>query len=207
MGVSPVPTAARRIGVFGGAFDPPHAAHVALVQAAVADLQLDELLLIPTGQAWHKARPLSPAHHRLAMAQLAFASLPRVVVDPREIRRAGPSYTVDTLRELKLQWPDAELFLVLGEDQARALSSWHEWQEVLRLAIICVAEREDLTGARPRFIAQKAHESRFRRLQMPAMPVSATDIRARIAAHQSVSPLVFEPVARYIDHHHLYQIA
>ena len=207
MGVSPVPTAARRIGVFGGAFDPPHAAHVALVQAAVADLQLDELLLIPTGQAWHKARPLSPAHHRLAMAQLAFASLPRVVVDPREIRRAGPSYTVDTLRELKLQWPDAELFLVLGEDQARALSSWHEWQEVLRLAIICVAEREDLTRAEPHFFAPKSHESRFRRLPVPAMPVSATDIRTRIAAHQSVSPLVFEPVARYIDHHHLYQTA
>ena len=201
----PVQPVVKRIGMFGGAFDPPHAAHVALVQAAVAELQLDQMLVVPTGQAWHKARPLSPAHHRLAMAQLAFASLPRVVVDPREVRRAGPSYTVDTLRELKLQWPDAELFLVLGEDQARALPGWHEWQEVLRLAIICVAERADLTGARPRFIAPKGHESRFRRLQMPAMPVSATDIRARIAAHQSVSPLVFEPVARYIDHHHLYQ--
>lgn len=198
---------AKRIGVFGGAFDPPHAAHVALVRAAVADLQLDELRVVPTGQAWHKARVLSPAHHRLAMAQLAFSDLPRVVVDPREIQRAGPSYTVDTLRELKALWPDAELFLVLGEDQARALPTWHAWQEVLRLAIICVAEREDLTGARPRFIAPKSHESRFRRLQMPAMPVSATDIRARIAAHQCVDPLVFEPVARYIDDHHLYQTA
>ncbi|WP_296443144.1 nicotinate (nicotinamide) nucleotide adenylyltransferase [Rhodoferax sp. UBA5149] len=206
MGVTPARTvAARRIGVFGGAFDPPHTAHAALVQAAVADLQLDELRVIPTGQAWHKARPLSPAHHRLAMAQLAFSELPRVVVDPRETLRAGPSYTVDTLRELKLQWPDAELFLVMGEDQARALPTWHAWQDVLQLAIICVAEREDLTGARPRFIAQKSHESRFRRLRMPTMPVSATDIRARIAAHQSVSPLVFEPVARYIDNHHLYQ--
>jgi nicotinate-nucleotide adenylyltransferase len=112
---------------------------------------------------------------------------------------------VDTLRELKAQWPDAELFLILGEDQARALPSWHEWLEVLRLAIICVAEREDFTGAIPQFIVPKAHESRFRRLQMPTMPVSATDIRARIAAHQCVAPLVFEPVARYIDDHHLYQ--
>lgn len=205
MGVSPAQTVAKRIGVFGGAFDPPHAAHVALVQAAVANLQLDELRIVPTGQAWHKARDLSPAHHRLAMAKLAFSQLPRVLVDPRETQRSGPSYTVDTLRELKAQWPDAELFLIMGEDQARALPNWHEWQEVLRLAIICVAEREELTGARPRFIAPKSHESRFRQLQMPAMPISATDIRTRIAAHQCVAPLVFEPVARYIDDHHLYQ--
>ncbi|MEO8121327.1 MAG: nicotinate (nicotinamide) nucleotide adenylyltransferase [Rhodoferax sp.] len=198
-------SAPRRIGVFGGAFDPPHAAHRALVQAAVTGLQLDELRILPTGQAWHKARDLSPAHHRLAMAQLAFADLPRVVVDPRETERSGPSYTVDTLREFKAQWPDAELFLIMGEDQARALPTWHEWPEVLRLAIICVAEREDVTGATPPFIAPQPHESRFRRLQMPVMPVSATDIRTRIAAHQCVAPLVFEPVARYIDDHHLYQ--
>jgi nicotinate-nucleotide adenylyltransferase len=200
-----VPPDGRRIGVFGGAFDPPHAAHVALAQAAVTHLQLDALHVIPTGQAWHKARELSSAQHRLAMTHLAFDDLPHVIVDPRETQRAGPSYTVDTLRELQAQWPDAELFLVLGEDQARALPTWHEWQEILRIAIICVAEREDLTGASPRFIASTSHESRFRRLPVPAMPVSATDIRARIAAHQCVAPLVFEPVARYIDDHHLYQ--
>ena len=112
---------------------------------------------------------------------------------------------MDTLRAFKGQWPDAELFLIMGEDQARALTNWHEWQEILRLAIICLAEREDLTGAKPHFVAPKAYESRFRRLQMPAMSVSATDIRTRIAAHQSVAPLVFESVARYIDDHHLYQ--
>ena len=203
--MTPAQTMARRIGVFGGAFDPPHAAHVALARTAVTDLQLDELRVIPTGQAWHKARALSPTEHRLAMAQLAFADVPRVVVDDREIQRSGPSYTIDTLRELKTQWPDAELFLIVGEDQARALPTWHEWQSILQIAIICVAEREDLTGARPLFVAQEAQKSRFRRLRFPAMPVSATEIRARIAAHQSVVPLVFEPVARYIDHHHLYQ--
>lgn len=195
----------KRIGVFGGSFDPPHVAHMALAQTALAELQLDELRIIPTGQAWHKVRVLTPAPHRLAMAQLAFAPLSHVVVDPCETLRAGPSYTVDTLRELQRQNPDAELFLILGADQARALPTWHEYEKILRLAIICVAEREDLTGASPQFIAQKSHESRFRRLQMPAMPVSATDIRARIATHQCVVPLVFEPVARYIDDHHLYQ--
>lgn len=205
MGLRPGPTPAQRLGVFGGAFDPPHAAHAALIQSAVTDLQLDELRVIPTGQAWHKTRTLSPAQHRLAMAKLAFSDLPRVVVDPRETERPGPSYTVDTLRAIKAQWPQAELFLIMGEDQARALPSWHEWQEVLRLAIICVAAREDLTGASPPFMAPKGQESRFRRLPMPAIPASATDIRARVAAQQCAAPLVFEPVARYIDLHHLYQ--
>jgi nicotinate-nucleotide adenylyltransferase len=195
----------RRIGVFGGAFDPPHAAHIALVRAAVIVLELDELRIIPTGNAWHKARPLSPARHRLAMAQLAFGDLQSVVVDPRETERDGPSYTVDTLRELKSQWPNAELFVFLGEDQARALPTWRAWQQVLQLAIIYVAERGDWNKSKPRFIAPKLYESRFRPLQMPSMPVSATDIRTRVAAHQSLIPLVTEPVARYIDHHHLYQ--
>ncbi len=195
----------HRVGIFGGAFDPPHVAHVALAQAAVGLLKLDQLRIFPTGHAWHKARSLTSAHHRLAMAELAFSDLPRVIVDPREILRPGPTYTVDTLRELRGEYPKAELFLLLGEDQARELQGWREWLEILRLAIICVAEREDSMGASPEFIAPKAYETRFRRLHLPALPVSATDIRARIAAHLCVAPLVSEPVARYIDDHHLYQ--
>ncbi len=197
----------RRIGVFGGAFDPPHAAHVALVRSALAQLKLDELRVIPTGHAWHKARPLTSPQHRLAMAQLAFADIPDVLVDDRETRRAGPSFTVDTLRELRAQWPAAELFLLVGEDQARVLPSWRAWQEILQLAIIYVAERGDWNRSKPRFIAPKLYESRFKQLQMPHLPVSATDIRTRIATHQSLGDLVFDSVARYIDHHHLYQTA
>ncbi len=197
--------AAPRIGVLGGAFDPPHAAHVALARVAVANLQLDRLHIVPTGQAWHKSRPLSAAVHRLAMVQLAFAAIPEAVIDAREIERTGPSYTVETLRELKLQWPAAELHLIIGEDQARALPGWREAQEVLRLAIICVAEREDLAGGAAPFVVPKSLETRFRRLPMAAMPVSATQIRCRVATHASVVPLVFAPVARYIDEHHLYQ--
>ena len=91
----------NRLGVFGGAFDPPHLAHVALVEAAVAALQLDQVRVLPTGLAWHKTRTLSEAHHRLAMTRLAYQHLPQVVVDDREIRRSGASYTVDTLRGLR----------------------------------------------------------------------------------------------------------
>ena len=207
MTVRSSPNRPRRIAVFGGAFDPPHAAHVALARAALAELQLDELRVIPTGQAWHKTRPLTAAAHRLAMARLAFADLPKVIVDARETERAGPSYTVDTLRELKSEWPGAELFLLLGEDQALALPSWHAWQEIVQTAIICVADRGDGADKQPRFSAPKLLESRFRQLPMPALPVSATEIRNQIATRQALGPLVLEPVARYIEHHHLYQTA
>lgn len=196
----------RRIGVFGGAFDPPHIAHFELARAAIHELELDEIRIFPTGQAWHKSRALSAPEHRLAMTKLAFGTLPKAIVDPRELMRSGPTYTVDTLTALRAEFAQAELFLLVGEDQARALTSWHRWEEILRLAIICVAERDDSGGSRPQFTAPQAYESRFRRLQMPALTVSATDIRIRIAAHLSVAPLVFEPVARYIDDHHLYQI-
>lgn len=114
-----------KIGVFGGSFDPPHAAHLTLARSALQHLALDRLLILPTGQAWHKQRTLSPAHHRLAMAKLAFGDLARVAIDAREIDRPGPSYTIDTLREIAADWPGAELFLLIGEDQAR---NWQHWR-------------------------------------------------------------------------------
>ena len=194
-----------RIGIFGGAFDPPHCAHRALARAALDHLALDRLLIIPTGQALHKTRTLTPAHHRLAMARLGFGDLPRVQVDSLEVDRAGPSYTIDTLREIKAAWPGAELFLLIGEDQARALTQWRDWQQFAEFATIYVAEREDTTRSGGPFAPPQPLEKHVLRLPVPPMPVSATEIRARLRAHQSVESLVFEPVARYIEHHHLYQ--
>jgi nicotinate-nucleotide adenylyltransferase len=194
----------RRIGMFGGAFDPPHLGHVALARAAVEQLALDELLVFPTGQAWHKARELSPAVHRLAMAQLAFADVPHAVVDGRELQRAGPTYTVDTLRELHREFPDAQFLLVIGADQAESLHSWRETAEIARLATISIAAR-----ARPTTDAQPFDDSRLppgRRepVELPPMPVSSTEIRQRAGAGQDISGLVPAAVARYIAQHHLY---
>lgn len=197
----------RRIGVFGGAFDPPHAAHRALAQAALQQLALDALYIIPTGQAWHKTRSLSAAEHRLAMARLAFADLPGALVDPRETQRSGPSYTVDTLEALGCENPHATLFLLIGEDQASALHTWHRWPEILRLATICVATRAHSTRASVKEDAEPLDRTGWRTLNMPSMAVSATDIRQRLAQGQPVDTLVTEPVARYIAHHHLYQTA
>ena len=100
---------APRIGVFGGAFDPPHNAHVALAEAALAQLDLAELHVIPTGQAWHKSRALTPKEDRLAMTRLAFTGLKgTVVIDSREVLRDGPTYTLDTLHELQQEQPGAQ---------------------------------------------------------------------------------------------------
>ena len=194
----------RRLGVFGGAFDPPHLAHVELARVAIKQLALDALWVIPTGHAWHKARKLSPAQHRLNMVRLTFESVSKVVVDDRETRRDGPTYTIDTLRELKTENPLADLFLIIGEDQARSITTWHLWQKVVQSATICVAGREDSSAPASQRLPANAHEGGFLRLKMPLNPVSATAIRARVAQSEPIAALVGEPVARYIAQHHLY---
>jgi len=213
MGVSQASGASlRRIGVYGGAFDPPHLAHRALAQAAMEQLGLDCLLIVPTGQAWHKDRNLTAAQHRLAMVRLAFQDLPRSKIDDREIRRAGPTYTVDTLRELAQENPAASLFLVIGADQAQSLHTWHAIEEIYRLAIIGVAERDapdlPLTQSQARLQDKDpaAHRD-VRAIVLPLMPHSATDIRSRVAAGQSPDALVCEAVASYIQDNHLYPTA
>ena len=203
----------QRIGVFGGAFDPPHLAHVALVEAAIAQLQLQQVHVLPTGEAWHKPRQLSEAAHRVAMTRLAFAHVPAVLVDEREIRRTGPSFTVDTLHELQAQYPQAQLYLLLGDDQRRSLPYWHQIGEIARIAIICAAGRDAAVRAWNED-SRTAHsppslfdtlQARIRSLDMPLMPHSATDIRVLAATQQALTGLVSPAVERYILEHHLYR--
>ena len=201
------PRQPQRIGVFGGAFDPPHCGHWALAQTALAKLQLDELRVLPTGRALHRSQPLSDALHRITMARLMFESEPRVVVDLRETLRRGPSYTVDTLAELATENPRAQLFLIIGEDQAHALSTWHRWEALAGFAIICVAARADSSGAYGLFDSLRSLVPGLVRLEMPPVSASATEVRRKVALGQDIAPLVFDPVARYIEQHHLYQSA
>ncbi|GAB2577003.1 nicotinate-nucleotide adenylyltransferase [Ramlibacter solisilvae] len=194
-----------RLGVFGGAFDPPHKAHVVLAQAALEQLQLDELRIFPTGSAWHRAQALTAPEHRLAMAQLAFGQLPRTVIDERELRRAGPTYTVDTLRELQAERAGAQLFLVLGEDQAITLTRWREWEAIVQMATLCVAARPDARAHANLAPAGVPEQAQVRPLRLPSMPESATEVRERLAQHLPVTHLVPSGVASYIARHHLYQ--
>ena len=205
MGVTdPATGAPLKVGMLGGAFDPPHKTHVALAEAAIAQLGLDILYVIPTGQAWHKTRALTQGRHRLALCALAFADVNKAQVDAREIERGGPSYTVDTLHELHAQHPQAEFYLVMGADQARALPTWSRAEELRRLAIICVAGRGDSEADAESIPQAELDSGGFRILQLPPSPVSATAVRQQLASQQSIEALVPPAVARYIEEHHLY---
>jgi nicotinate-nucleotide adenylyltransferase len=199
------------MGVFGGAFDPPHNAHVTLAQTALRELELDSLHVIPTGQAWHKARTLTTPEHRLAMTQLAFAGMKRVQVDDREIQRTGPTFTIDTLQALQAENPGAQLYLVMGADQFAAFRQWHQWQEIMQIAIICIAARARINWSEGQFDTLKQPENRLLTLQMPEMAVSATQIRQLVAGglgeNDGMSDLLPDAVASYIAKHQLYKAA
>jgi len=206
--------APRRVGMFGGAFDPPHLAHRALAEAALDQLGLDALHIMPTGQAWHKARTLSSAEHRVAMCHLAFGDLPRTRIDTRETARQGPSYTADTLAELALEYPGASLFLVLGADQLLAFKSWVRWPEVLERAQLAVANRALHIGADAALDQREemdlsAVDLPFARLAMPLTNISASAVRSRLdqvaSQRAAAAQLVSASVAGYISDHSLYQ--
>ena len=131
-----------RLGILGGAFNPPHTGHLVCAQEAVVQLELDRVLFMPVGQAPHRELEGDPgAEERLEMVELATADDERFEVSRLEVDREGPSYTSDTLRALREARPDDELFLILGGDQAASLPAWHEPEEVLALATVAVLER------------------------------------------------------------------
>lgn len=197
--------ARARLGVYGGAFDPPHHAHVAVARAALAQLRLDRLLIIPTGDAWHKTRTLTPATHRLALCAAAFGDLPGVSLDDREMRRPGPSYTVDTLEALRREHPAAEWFLVIGEDQWRGFAGWRRPGDIRAWATVAVAGRAGVPAMPPTDDLGAPPV----RLSLTLSGLSATAIRARLADPASraaaLRELVPPAVAGYISQHHLYQ--
>lgn len=191
----------RRIGLFGGSFDPVHNAHLALARQALQELPLDELRWMPAGRPWQKARTLTPADAREAMLRLAIAGETHYVLDRRELEREGPSYTLDTVRELQAGQPDASWFLIIGQDQYAGLHTWFGFEELLRRVTLAVAQRPDAAvnvDARVRGAPRVA-------LALPPMDITATDIRARVAAGLDIDTLVPPAVAHYIHQHRLYR--
>jgi nicotinate-nucleotide adenylyltransferase len=200
----PLTTTPRSVGLFGGSFDPPHLAHRALAEAALAQLPLDALVWMPAGHPWQKTGHVpAPAADRLAMLGLMTEGEPRFEIDARETLRTGPSYTVETLRELHAEQPDTRWWLVIGQDQYARLDTWHEWREILTLAGIAVAARDGSAVRAAPGLAGCPHSLRI--VEMPALPHSATTVRTRAAAGLDVTALVGTPVARYIADHHLYR--
>ncbi len=194
-------SAARRVGLFGGSFDPVHNAHLALARSALAELPLDEVRWIPAGQAWQKARPLTDAVHREAMLRLALAGEPRFVLDRLEIQRPGPSYTLDTVLELAAAQPGTQWFLIIGHDQYAGLHTWNGWQQLLAQVTLAVANRPGEVSEVHEDVRRCSH----RVVPLPMLDISATLVRERVAAGQDISTLVPLEVARYIDSYRLYR--
>ena len=191
----------KRIGLFGGSFDPVHLAHVALARTALEQLALDEVRWIPAGRQWQKQRALTAAAHRLAMVQLAIADEPRFTVDRCEIDRSGASYTYDTVRQLQAAEPDRHWVLIIGQDQYAGLHTWLQWRKLLARVTIAVANRPGAAVQASDAVADHPHEA----VALPMMAISSTDIRARVAAGQRIDALVPPAVARYIDQNDLYR--
>ena len=196
------------IGVLGGTFDPIHMGHLIIAEEVKARLNLAEVLFVPAGQPWLKANNLiSLAEHRVQMVRLAIADEPSFKLSTMEIERAGPSYTIDTIAELRGQIEAGDkLFFILGWDNLMQLPQWHEPSRLVRMCHLVAVPRvgspapdlNSLEAAIPGF----SHSTIL--LDTPRIDISASEIRDRIAQGLSIRHLVPEPVERYIKEHKLY---
>ena len=192
--------ARRRIGVFGGTFDPPHLGHLALAERARDQLGLERVWFVPAADPPHKRdRAKSPFARRLAMTKLAVRGNPAFHVSDLESRRPGPSYTVETVRAIQRRLPGHELVLLLGADSLNDLPTWHEPQEIERLARLAVAPRLDRAGRARRGAPRADFE-----LDAPVLELSSSDLRARARRGESLRYLVPDAVAVYVRRHRLY---
>ena len=198
-----------RVGILGGAFNPPHIGHLVCAQESLIQLELESVLFVPVGEAPHRELENDPGPEtRLEMVELAIEDDDRFAGSRMEIDRDGPSYTSDTLRELHAAQPDDEHVLILGGDQAAALPEWHEPEQVLKLAQVAVVERSNWSrnavGIR---VGRLEGAERIRYLDMPVIQVSSSSIRRRIAAGLPIRYLVPDRVASFIDSKDLYATA
>ena len=191
------------IGILGGTFDPPHAGHVAAAVAAHKQLGLDEVRVIPAGQAPLRAgAPVASAADRVAMCRLAFAEHPWAVVDDRETRRAGTSWSVDTARELVREHPDALRVWILGADQLARLDRWKDVVELCGLVEFAVLSRDGISTLPPPSLAAVI---RLSVLKAPEVRVSSTALREALRRGDSPRNGLPLGVARHIDERSLYQ--
>ncbi|MEK7330297.1 MAG: nicotinate-nucleotide adenylyltransferase [Candidatus Eisenbacteria bacterium] len=192
----------RRIGLFGGTFDPPHLGHLALAEHARDRLRLDEVRFIPAGQPPHKrGEPITSAAGRVAMARLAVRGNPAFTVSTIETRRGGPSFTIKTLREVAAEAPRARLYLLLGADSLDDFASWRDPEAILRLVTLVVAHRPGAGGPRRGVPGGR----RVVRLDNAELALSSSLVRVRVRAGRSVRYLVPDAVAAYIARHRLYR--
>lgn len=189
-----------RLGVMGGTFDPIHHGHLVAASEVQTRFGLDEVVFVPTGQPWQKdEREVSPAEHRYLMTVIATASNPRFTVSRVDIDRPGPTYTIDTLRDLHNERPDAELFFITGADALAQILSWKDADELFELAHF-------IGVTRPGYVLSESGlpADRVTLQEVPAMAISSTDCRARVERAEPVWYLVPDGVVQYVNKYRLY---
>ena len=193
---------AQRLGVMGGTFDPIHHGHLVAASEVAQFFMLDEVVFVPTGQPWQKDdRKVSPSEDRYLMTVIATASNPRFSVSRIDIDRAGPTYTIDTLRDLRAErGKEAELFFITGADALSRMMSWQDVNELFELAhfVGCTRPGHRLTG-------HGLPEDRVSLLEIPALAISSTDCRERVAHGQPIWYLVPDGIVQYIAKRRLYR--
>lgn len=185
---------ARRLGILGGTFDPVHNAHFAIADAALRALGLQQILWLPTGAPGYRPAPVAAAAHRLAMLRLAIAGEPRHAVDERELRPDASGFTYDSVKALKDENPKVEFTLLMGADQYAKRDTWHRWADIEILCDVAVV-------ARPGWQVN----AKAKTIPVSPMPISASDIRARLARGEDVSAMLPPPVLGYIREKGLYR--
>jgi nicotinate-nucleotide adenylyltransferase len=205
------PSAQPGVAVLGGSFNPPHESHRRIAAQALDQLPVQRLLAIPSGDHPHKqGRDMAPAQHRLAMARLAFDGIAGVEVDDRELHRDGPSYTVDTLRELQQQLPGTRLFFLIGSDNLPLLPTWYGHHQLLELATVVTWPRRGypIDPARLRALDLSSEECQAllaHVLDLPADDVAASDLRERLRRGEPRPPMLPAAVADYVQRNGLYR--
>jgi len=190
-----------RLGVFGGTFDPIHLGHLRAAENALECLALDRVAFVPAAVPPHRAEPLSSALDRYAMTALATAGHPRFAVSDVELRRDGPSFTVDTVAGLRRESPDAEVFVIVGSDTFSEMPTWKEHDRLRTLCTVAVVTRPGESRAG----SPGAEAPGVARVEGPGLAISASAIRERVRQRKSVRYLVPEAVADYIVKRALYQ--
>jgi nicotinate-nucleotide adenylyltransferase len=193
----------RRIGVMGGTFDPIHHGHLVAASEVQSWFGLSEVIFVPTGQPWQKVeREVSPAEHRYLMTVIATASNPRFWVSRVDIDRQGPTYTIDTLRDLNASIPDADLYFITGADALGSIFTWRDADELFDLAhfVGCTRPGYDIAQVS----LEGMPEDRVTLVEIPALAISSTDCRSRTSNGDPVWYLVPDGVVQYISKHALY---
>lgn len=200
-----------RLGILGGTFDPIHYGHLLLAETCREQLNLSQIRLLPAGAPPHKTgKGITDGHTRADMAQLAISGYPEYTVDRREIRREGPSFTVDTLTGLRTEFPDAELFFLMGADSLRDIPTWKDPEQILESATVVAVNRPGLAAPSAEQVIEwvgEAFASRITILSMPGTDLSATALRRRVAEGQNLRFMTPRAVEMFITQHQVYTTA